>query len=81
MTSAPSIAFLPHSLSALFLLAWYILSGVRLLRLGRGALDHESAKGTKGAKGASRDGSERMDREPHAKTTVRALRWFRATIR
>ena len=33
--AAPGIAFLPPSLSALFLLAWYVLCGVRLLRLGR----------------------------------------------
>ena len=33
--AALGIAFLPPSLSALFLLAWYVLCGGRLWRLGR----------------------------------------------
>lgn len=34
MAAAPALAFVPPSLSALFLLAWYIMGGMRLLRLG-----------------------------------------------
>ena len=36
---APAIVFLPPSLSALFLLAWYIRIGLRLLQLGSSTLE------------------------------------------
>lgn len=43
LAAAPALSFIPPSLSALFLLAWYILSGLRLLRLARGVPERARA--------------------------------------
>jgi len=36
LACAPAFVFIPLSVSAVFLMLWYILSGIRLLRLGCG---------------------------------------------